>query len=146
LPVLWVCGGLVALFASEPARPVLVGDPTVLDTYYVVPQRHFALGLPAAFALFALAYVALAVWFPRFRRIFGLIHFGLMAIGAYLTYAPPLFLILGGWPRRFEDPQQAFAFWRTIQMVGEGLMLAGLGTFAAAVLSGFRRGHGPTTP
>lgn len=146
LPVLWALGGLVALLASPRVGPSLVGDPTAQDTYYVVPHRHLALGLPGAFALFAAAYLALALTLPRFRRAFGFIHFVLMAIGVELTYAPPVFLTVGGWPRRFEDPQQALAFWQTIQTVGEGLTLAGMGFFAAAVFSGFRRRLGSATP
>ncbi len=146
LPTLWVLGGLVALIPNLVALPIVAADPAVEDAYYVVPHRLFMLSLAGSFALFAALYLALTVLLPRFRRVFGVIHFGLMAPGAVLVYAPSIFLTVGGLPHRSEDLRQSFTFWNTTQMAGDAMMLAGLGVFVAAILSGIWRRPKAATP
>ncbi len=144
LPCLWAVGAAFPVFASWAAQlGRIVGSSAQeayrnQDTYYVVARFHYVLSIAAWFVVFAVAYLGLSLLLPRFRRLFGLIHFALMIAGAALISAPQFLLAWSGWPRRFDDPQEAFALWNAVSMAGYGLMLGSLGFLVAAVVSGVR--------
>jgi len=145
LPCLWAAGAAFPAFLTRAARPDRIVASAARDAYqtqdayYVVSHFHYALSIAAAFVVFAGMYLGLSLLLPRFRRAFGLIHFGLMMAGTALIYAPQFLLAWPPWSRRYGDPQSVFAFWNTLSTAGYALTLAGVGFLVAAVTSGIRQ-------
>jgi cytochrome c oxidase subunit 1 len=76
----------------------------VHDTFFVVGHFHYTLFAGSLFGLFAAIYF----WYPKvtgrlLREGLGKLHFGLMFVGANVTFFPMLLLGYEGMQRRVAD-------------------------------------------
>ena len=142
-PLSWLIAAIVivGLGALPAAATQAVASYEFQDTYYVVTHWHFVLPLAAIFPLMAGIYLAFDRARFRYRRALAWWHFGLTSLGACLVLAPAVFLVIGGMPQRFLEPEGLFATLNRISAVGYGMMLIGTGTFALLVVDALiRRG------
>jgi cytochrome c oxidase subunit 1 len=111
---MFLIGGITGVFqASVPF------DLYVHDTYFIVAHLHFVLFGGAVFAVFSGFYY----WFPKvtgrvMNERLGRIQFGLMFIGANLTYLPMFVSGMLGMPRRVVDYAPELANLNLLSTIG----------------------------
>jgi cytochrome c oxidase subunit 1 len=111
---MFLIGGITGVFqASVPF------DLYVHDTYFIVAHLHFVLFGGAVFAVFSGFYY----WFPKItgrvmNERLGRIQFGLMFIGANLTYLPMFVSGMLGMPRRVVDYAPELANLNLLSTIG----------------------------
>jgi cytochrome c oxidase subunit 1 len=102
--LLFLIGGLSGIVVASP--PI---DYHVHDSHFVVAHFHYTLFGGSLFGLFAAFYY----WFPKatgavLREGLGRLHFGLLFVGANLTFFPLFVLGYDGMRRRIADyPEEA---------------------------------------
>ncbi len=143
--VMFVMGGVTGVqFAVIPF------DRQVTDTYYVVAHLHYVLFGGSAFAFYA----GLYYWFPKLTgrllgETLGRWHFGLMFLGALVTFIPWFFLGHEGMPREIAD-YPAWRGWDTLNLVSTiGSWILGIGVLLTcinvvwAIKNGRKAGNDP---
>ncbi len=139
LPLLWLFAALV-IAAADNARHAGPAQAADVDTFYIVQHPVFTIGLPVAFCLIGVIYMALAFTNAvRVRPVLGYVHLGVMLVGAALIQFPNVALRSVGEPARYRDPVATFAQWNQMAGIGYGLSLASLLLFAYVVIDGWRR-------
>ncbi len=120
----FVVGGLTGI-----ALGVVSIDLALHDSYFVVAHFHYVLGMTATMTIFA----ALFYWLPKisgkiYNEILGLTSFGLIFIGANVTYFPMFILGFLGMPRRYVDypPIPEYVFWHNVSSFGAYILVAGI--------------------
>ena len=106
--VQFLVGGLTGIIVASPPL-----DYSLNDTYFVVGHFHYTLFAGSLFGLFAGIYY----WFPKatgamLRERLGMLHFGLMVVGANLTFFPMFILGYDGMVRRVADYPASAGFTR----------------------------------
>jgi len=139
-PLVWLVGaapvaGLSANLLPSSGAVVARG---ITDSYYVVAHNH-VVSLATAFVLMAGVYAVLDFAQPSYRRPLAWTHFGLMSLGAALSFAPMVFLSVAGTPQRFVDPIGLFKTLSVISSLGYLVMIIGAVVFALLVIDVFVR-------
>ena len=138
-PALWLAATAIVLAATWIAPLALNNDYAFQDTYYVVVNVHYVMGLALVMVAIAGLYLLLDV-VSRVRRQRGLriLHLGLTLVGALLMVSAPVAPVLIGRSLRYESVEQAFAFLNKAAMAGYVMTLAGLLVFAVVVVDAIR--------
>ena len=133
VPMLWALGGFAILALAEAesiAVSALMANSRLLhDTYYVVSHRGYAIGLAAAFGVFAVWYYL----FPKvtgwsYSRLLGKVHFWLTFIGIGAG-GVPLVLALAYIEPGMVDVPDPFRYANLASRIGGYVAAAGIAVF-----------------
>jgi cytochrome c oxidase subunit 1 len=143
VPMLWALGGVAVLALAEAeniAIPALMANSRLLhDTYYVVSHRGYAIGLAAAFGVFAGWY-----WlFPKitgwsYSRPLGKVHFWLTFIGISAGGAPLVLALVYMEPSMVDVPDP-FRYANLASRIGGYVAAAGTVVFFVNMALAFWR-------
>ncbi|MDX6488085.1 MAG: cytochrome c oxidase subunit [Gaiellaceae bacterium] len=135
--VLFAIGGVTGIFVASPPL-----DYHVHDSMFVVAHFHYTLFAGSLFAFFAGVYM----WFPKvtgalLREGLGKVHFGLMFVGANLTFFPMFAMGWEGMPRRVADYRHTgdLAWLNAVSTVGSAVIALSLLVFAWNLFVSLRR-------
>jgi cytochrome c oxidase subunit 1 len=135
--VLFAIGGVTGIFVASPPL-----DYHVHDSMFVVAHFHYTLFAGSLFAFFAGVYM----WFPKvtgalLREGLGKVHFGLMFVGANLTFFPMFAMGWEGMPRRVADYRHTgdLAWLNAVSTVGSAVIALSLLVFAWNLVVSLRR-------
>ena len=143
VPMLWTLGGVAVLVLAEAgniAIPALMANSRLLhDTYYVISHRGYAIGLAAAFGVFAGWYYL----FPKvtgwsYSRLLGKVHFWLTFIGVSAGGAP-LVLALTYMEPGMVDVPDPFRYANLASRIGAYVAAGGIAVFFVNMALAFWR-------
>ncbi len=131
----FLIGGLTGIFLGSPPL-----NYQVHNSYFVVGHFHYTLFAGSLFAFYAGFYY----WWPKvtgchLRARLGWVHFGLLAIGANVTFFPMLLLGYDGMPRRVADYQARFTDLNRVATVGAFVIAVATLVWIANVVVSLRR-------
>ena len=115
--------GFVFLFTIGGITGVLLAngglDVALHETYFVVGHFHYVLSMGAVFGLFAGFYY----WIGKitgyaYPEWLGKVHFWVLFAGVNITFFPQHFLGLAGFPRRYPDFSDGYAYYNYISSIG----------------------------
>jgi cytochrome c oxidase subunit I len=135
--LLFLIGGLTGIIVGSPPL-----DYHVHDTFFVVGHFHYTLFAGSLFGLFAGIYF----WYPKvtgrlLREALGRLHFGLIFIGANMTFFPMLLLGYEGMQRRVADYADVadLELLNIISTIGAGVIALSVVVFIANLWVSWRR-------
>jgi len=122
-------GGLTGIWVGSPPL-----DFQANNSYFVVAHFHYTLFAGSMFGAFAAIYY----WFPKWsgrllREGLGKLHFGVLVVGANLTFAPQFALGQEGMTRRIAD-YPASTGWGSLNLLSTiGAYITALGVLIFVV-------------
>nr|BCD52140.1 cytochrome c oxidase subunit I [Strongyloides sp. EN-2020c] len=130
---LFTIGGMTGVMLSNSSIDIILHD-----TYYVVSHFHYVLSLGAVFGLFA----GLSLWWSYItgfvlNKIYMYSVFFLFFIGVNLTFFPLHFAGLHGFPRKYMDYPDVYAFWNVLSSFGSMISIFSLFFFVFVLLESF---------
>jgi cytochrome c oxidase subunit 1 len=133
--LLFLVGGLTGIIVASPPL-----DYHLTDSYFYVAHFHYTLFAGSLFGFFA----GVFYWFPKvtgalLRESLGKLQFGLMFIGANVTFFPMLILGYEGMPRRVATYPSRFTTWNVVATVGGFVIALGVLVFLVNVVLSLRR-------
>jgi len=143
VPMLWALGGVAVLALAELENifvsTVMANSRLLHDTYYVVSHRGYAIGLAAAFGVFAGWYYL----FPKvtgwsYSRLLGKVHFWLTFIGVSAGGAP-LVLALTYMEPGMVDVPDPFRYANLASRIGAYVAAGGIAVFFVNMALAFWR-------
>jgi len=127
--VQFLVGGLTGIWVGSPPL-----DFQANNSYFVVAHFHYTLFAGSMFGAFAAIYY----WFPKWsgrllREGLGKLHFGVLVVGANLTFAPQFALGQEGMTRRIAD-YPASTGWGSLNLLSTiGAYITALGVLIFVV-------------
>lgn len=108
----------------------LTSPKTSWDKDIVRSHFHYVLSMGAVFGLFAgFYYWAGKITGYAYPEWLGKVHFWVMFVGVNLTFFPQHFLGLAGFPRRYSDFADGFAYYNYISSLGSIISLVAVFIF-----------------
>jgi len=126
---LFTLGGITGVALSNGGL-----DIALHDTYYVVAHFHYVLSMGAVFGVFS----GFFYWIGKitgyaYPEFWGKVLFWVMFVGVNVTFFPQHFLGLAGFPRRYPDFADGYAFYNWISSIGSIISVVGVFIFLYVV-------------